>query len=483
MALVHPWPKISLARWGPRRYVRLLWPEAAASSGRVREALQREEIAGYGFAFYGWLLALAAISLYTIATVPLRRSLFPLAVIAVFAALTGAGEWLRRYRPRSAGLSMAAILMVQIVLLTVVLILPNPAITEPAPVQLSFRFINFLFLYAFVIGTVLSFSPGTVLSAGCCAAAAWGVAFAIVYAQPATLSIGNASLLDLPDLTRDERLAIYLDPHYMSLVTLRTQIMLLLLSSAILALSVWRARRLVLRQAVAENARANLARYFSPNLVEELAAGENMIETSRATEVGVLFVDIVEFTALTERLPPQRTIELLRSFHTRMSDVVFRYGGTIDKYIGDEVMATFGTPRKRPDDACRLLDCACAMIAEIERWNAKRAQRGAAPVRVGIGVHYGAVIVGNVGGERCLEFTAIGDTVNVASRLERLTRDKAVAIAASGDAIEAMRRQGGAVERLSSPFEPAGPALLRGRAMPVELWVAQWPGPGAGMPA
>ena len=80
----------------------------------------------------------------------------------------------------------------------------------------------------------------------------------------------------------------------------------------------------------------------------------------------MLFVDVVGFSALTENLAPERAIALLRSFHTRMSDTVFRFGGTVDKYIGDEVMATFGTPQKRADDADRLFACACAMIAEID---------------------------------------------------------------------------------------------------------------------
>jgi adenylate cyclase len=294
------------------------------------------------------------------------------------------------------------------------------------------------------------------------------------------LKVASASLLDLPNSTRAERLAIYLDPHYMSLPTFRTQIVLLLLTSAILALSVRRSRQLVLRQAVAESARANLARYFSPNLVEEIAAGDESIDTSRAAEIGVLFVDIVGFTAMTENLPPERTIELLRSFHRRMSDAVFRHGGTVDKYIGDGVMATFGTPRQRPGDASRLFACACSMIAEIERWSLKRARRGAAAVRVGIGVHSGPVVIGNVGGERCLEFTVIGDTVNVASRLERLTRETGVAIAASAEIVAAMQQEGGRIEDLALGFRESGPITLRGRAAAVDVWGAPWPASPAG---
>ncbi|HZT86627.1 MAG TPA: adenylate/guanylate cyclase domain-containing protein [Stellaceae bacterium] len=462
---------------GLRGQAERLLRAVAVPSGHARAALDREELAGYGYANYGWLCALAAIALYLLASVPFRRWLFDFAILLVFMVLALIAEWLRRRYPSVARLTMGGMLLLQIALLTAVLIVPDPLLAEPPPAQLSFRFVNFLYLYAFVIGSVLSYSPGMVLWAGGVAATCWTIGFTTVYELPTTRTIPNVSLLDVPNLTRADRLAIYLDPHYMSLPAFRTQIVLLLLTSAVLALAVWRSRGLVLRQAVAENARANLARYFSPDLVEQIAAGGQDIEASRAAQIGVLFVDIVGFTALTENLPPERTIELLRNFHTRMSDTVFRCGGTVDKYIGDGVMATFGTPRRRPDDARRLFACACDMIGEVERWNRKRAGRDALSVRVGIGIHYGPVVIGNVGGERCLEFTVIGDTVNVASRLERLTRESELAVAASGEAIAALQAEGGRIADLPLTFREVGLVTLRGRAAPVQAWGAAWPDP------
>ena len=460
-------------RWWPRRRVRR--PLIRPDGERLRDALAREERAGYRYVLYGWLFALLVVSLYLLATIPLGRTVYYLGIILVFAAVGLTGEWIRRAWPRRAGISMGAILLVQISLLTAVLIVPDPLIASQAPPQIAFRTANFLYLYAFVIGTVLSYSPVLMLWAGFIGVVDWSISFWIVYRLPDTVSRGRTSLLDLPNLTLKERLAIFLDPHYMSFVIFRTQVLLLLLTSAILAFAVWRSRRLVLRQMVAESAHANLARYFSPDIVDELAAGSYAINSSRAENVGVLFVDVVGFTALTENLAPGRAIALLRSFHTRMSDTVFRFGGTVDKYIGDEVMATFGTPQKRADDAERLFACACAMIAEIDRWSAKRVRRGAAPVRVGIGIHYGAAVLGNVGGERCLEFTVIGDTVNVASRLERLTRDRGFAVAASREAIAAFKEAGGQIDALPLAFSFDGSVALRGRAAAVEVWGAYWP--------
>ena len=121
--------------------------------------------------------------------------------------------------------------------------------------------------------------------------------------------------------------------------------------------------------------------------------------------------------------PLPTSLNLLRDYHDRLGQAVFDNNGTLDKYIGDGLMATFGTPDPGPQDAANALQCAMDMIASLEDWNAERIGEGKAPVRVGIGLHYGAVIAGDIGNERRLEYSVIGDTVNIASRLEHLTRN------------------------------------------------------------
>jgi adenylate cyclase len=153
-----------------------------------------------------------------------------------------------------------------------------------------------------------------------------------------------------------------------------------------------------------------------------------------------------------------------------MAETVFAHGGTVDKYVGDAVMATFGTPRPAPDDALRAVRCARDMIAALERWNAERGAAGEAPVRVGIGVHYGPVVTGDMGDERRLEYAVIGDTVNVASRLEKKTRELGVAALVSGDAFDAARNAASAADPALEGFRPAGKDAMRGRAEPVALW-------------
>jgi len=141
-------------------------------------------------------------------------------------------------------------------------------------------------------------------------------------------------------------------------------------------------------------------------------------------------------------------------------------------------MAVFGTPRPAPDDALRALRCVGDMIAIVERWNSERTAAGEAPIRIGIGVHYGPVVTGDMGDERRLEYAVIGDTVNVAARIEKMTREKGVLALVTGDAMDAAR---GAADPGVTPgaFRPAGTAAVRGRAEPVTLWTPDPSAPGA----
>src|SRR5260370_15975387 len=152
--------------------------------------------------------------------IPLSRTVYSPGIILVFAAVGLAGGGIGRAWPRHARIAMATILRVQISLLPAVLIVPDPLIASQAPPQIAFRTANFLYLYAFVIGTVLSYSPGLMLWAGCIATVAWSISFWIVYRLPDTVSPGRTSLLLRPDLPLNDRLAIFLDPHYISFVTL-----------------------------------------------------------------------------------------------------------------------------------------------------------------------------------------------------------------------------------------------------------------------
>ena len=187
----------------------------------------------------------------------------------------------------------------------------------------------------------------------------------------------------------------------------------------------------------------------------------------------MLFADVQGFTALAEGLSPQGTMDLLRGFHARMAEAVFRHQGTLDKFIGDGLMATFGTPEPGPDDAARALACARDMLATLDAWNRERAAAGEPPLAVGIGLHLGPVTTGDIGGAARFEFAVIGDTVNVASRLERLTRELGTSLALSDSLVRQAVAQGAQVGDL----RPLGPRPLRGRREPILVWGLGPPSP------
>jgi adenylate cyclase len=232
-----------------------------------------------------------------------------------------------------------------------------------------------------------------------------------------------------------------------------------------------RVREIERLHAAAERARSNLSRYFSPNIVELLAAQDEPLGAVRRQTVAVLFVDIVGFTRMAEAMPPEAVVTLLRQFHQRMTAQIFACGGTVEKYIGDEIFAVFGVPNGSDNDAGNALICADRMLDALDRWNAERTRDGETPLAIGIGLNYGPAVLGDVGSEHSMSFTVIGDTVNTASRLQGLTRTLKTPLVVGGpiiDAIQTGRSETAAA--LVSQLQDQGEQALRGRAGEVRVW-------------
>ena len=177
-------------------------------------------------------------------------------------------------------------------------------------------------------------------------------------------------------------------------------------------------REALARREKAERARANLARYFPPGVVDMLAETDEPFGIVRKQNAIVMFADMIGFTAMCANEPPEYVFGLLRDLFGLLAGEIFDAGGMVDKYMGDGLMATFGAPVQGPRDAGNALGCALAIRRHLVQWNEERRADGEAPVRVAIGLHYGPVMLGNIGDHRRLEFATIGDTVNIASRME-----------------------------------------------------------------
>ena len=226
------------------------------------------------------------------------------------------------------------------------------------------------------------------------------------------------------------------------------------------------ARRTVIAGVELEVTNTSLGRYFSPGVVSRIAGNEERGALSglggRTQDVAVMFCDIRDFTAITEALPPSAVVEFLSQYHRRMVEVIFAHGGTIDKFIGDAIMVTFGTPDPGDDDAARAVQAALAMNAVLVDLNAERSRRGESEIRHGIGIHFGPVIAGNIGTEDRLEYTVIGDTVNVASRIQDACRELGESLLIS-DAVK--QHLPPDIEARSLPQQQ-----VKGRQAPVQIY-------------
>ena len=164
--------------------------------------------------------------------------------------------------------------------------------------------------------------------------------------------------------------------------------------------------------------RNNFERFFTPQLAKQIAESQVSIRLGGDKRaVAVLFSDIRGFTALSETMRPEETASLLTEYFTQMVDCVFRHDGTLDKFIGDAVMAQWGAPIGGPDDADKALAAAIEMMHALEKLNAGWRAAGRPDVQIGIGLNFGEAFAGNIGSDRRLEYTIIGDTVNTAKRV------------------------------------------------------------------
>ena len=207
--------------------------------------------------------------------------------------------------------------------------------------------------------------------------------------------------------------------------------------------------------------RSNFERYFAPNVAAEIAQHEGDVRLGGDKRaMTVLFSDVRGFTSMAEAMDPDAIAQLLTDYFTEMVDVVFEHGGTLDKFIGDAVMALWGAPIAHVDDPDRALRAAIAMQRAVTALNRKWAASGRPPVHIGIGINHGEAFVGNIGSHRRLEYTVIGDVVNVAARLCTNAGPGEILVT---DTLRAVLKD-------PLPIEPLAEIVLKGKAQAVPVF-------------
>jgi adenylate cyclase len=211
--------------------------------------------------------------------------------------------------------------------------------------------------------------------------------------------------------------------------------------------------------------RAALERFLSPEVVEMVAADPEGVGLGGVNQkVTIFFADIRGFTSLSERMQPEKIVELLNEYFTRTTDVIFDHNGTLDKYIGDAIMALFGAPISKGNDAANAVQAAIDLQRLLVEINRDAAARGFPEINVGIGINTGVVTAGNIGSPKRLDYTVIGDAVNTASRLMSHAAPGQILISQS-----TLSEVGGNI-----PLTELPPLLVKGKSMPLKVYNVDW---------
>ncbi|MCY6382846.1 adenylate/guanylate cyclase domain-containing protein [Hoeflea prorocentri] len=431
--------------------------------GDSNPTFRTEELAAQKVALWGRMLALAVIAILSTILAPWPGPLMYYPVMVLF-VLLGIGAYRAERAPWRREWHRYAFVFADFALLSFVLLYPNPLIPFDLPPQYSLRFGNFIYFFVLLAVLAYLYRPGVVLWGGVSAALSWSIGVAILASLPGAITA--------PPVGEDREVLLQTmaDPHFIDLGVRLQEVIVLLLTAGLLALAVSRSRAIALRQAALASERTNLARYFPRKTVDLLATRTNPLSQPREHQAAVLFADLISFTNWAEDRPAQETISVLRQIHELLADTVFRHDGTLDKFIGDGLMATFGTPEPTDRDAVNALTAAVEMADVFRLWKESKQGTDAGDLELAVGVHYGTIILGDIGTSRRMEFAVLGDTVNVASRLEQANREIGCRCVVSTALVEAAEAE--------SPAETAtalarlhrhGPLILRGRSASTEV--------------
>ena len=208
--------------------------------------------------------------------------------------------------------------------------------------------------------------------------------------------------------------------------------------------------------------KSTFKKYVSKNIVDKLLENEDSLNLGgKESDITILFSDIRGFTSMSEKLSPTDIVKLLNKYFKSMIDVVFRYNGTLDKIVGDELMVLYGVPLKSDEDTNNAVNTAIKMFEALDKFNEKIIKEGYKPFRIGIGINKGKAVSGNIGSEQQMNYTVIGDTINLGARLCSHAKSGEILISSS-------------VKDIISdeyPFKNIPPIEVKGKSKPIEVWL------------
>ncbi len=425
------------------------------SMERVSDALAGEQRAGLLAALKGRLAVLLVLALWIGFTRFPPTVYYMLALITAF-ALTGIAQMaaVERFGPRHWSIYLSAAFDAAI--LTVAIVVFSGPVTADLSIPMGYRFNQYVFFFLLLVVAAFGYAPSLVLWTGAVIAVLWAAGSVWVHATHDTVGWSDIA----PDATPEEFLAVFLSPNFFGVGSRFQEILLILSIAGLLALVVWRARRVVYRYAEAEGERRQIADLFGAYVPEavarELIASDGGLEP-RQSEATVMFTDIAGFTATSEHMPPAEVMRMVEEYFAAAGEVIGRHGGVIAQFQGDGILATFNVPMADPDHA------AAAVRAALELQETLSRQRFAGvELTTRIGVNTGPIVSGTTGSRGRRAYTVYGDAVNAAARIEALNKEHGTrvlvaesTVAAAGDGLR---------------FSAVGSAALRGRAEPVQLF-------------
>ncbi|WP_294228480.1 adenylate/guanylate cyclase domain-containing protein [uncultured Shimia sp.] len=437
------------------------------SDSYTEAVLERHKREGLDLAVKARWVAMSIIGVFLLFTVHWPE-VFYYELILFLLCVNG---WLIRRAGRVGRSKMELFLIfVDLLLMVVGIIGPNPIGLDDWPQAMQYRFGNFQYLFLILAMGTLAYSWRTVIAIGTWTATMWMVALGLsIWLTDPLPDMSEAIRVALPGWPD---LAFLIDPNSFNIRLRIQEVVVFLLVAITLGLSMRRFNGLLRSNAALERERTNLSRYFSPNVVEELSQNDEPLKQIRSHDIAVLFVDIVGFTEFAAARRPEEVIETLRDFHGLMERAVFAHEGTLDKYLGDGLMATFGTPNPSDHDAQNALRCVRQMMADVDVWNDARIASGQPPLRVGFGAHYGPAVLADIGANR-LEFAVVGNTVNVASRLESMTRGLNARLVISDGMRNEVLKEGG--DECLDGLQKFTDQDIRGVAEKLTVWAFERP--------